>query len=145
MFQNKSSARLITRLFWSAVAGTLRFPVSVLLRFCPVLYNTGNGYPFFTLKRFASLDHETQFDELARHGIALRIIHKSGAIETLLFAYADFYVVLVIDQCREEAFSITCHENSYQAEMSVHRNRRFPESPLFPFAAGHWLDSSFHF
>ena len=137
MFQNKPSGRLITRLFWLAVTGTLQFPVFVLRRFCPAFRNSYNGYPFLTLKQFAGLDQETQLDELGRHGTAVRVIQKNGAIETLLFTYADFYVVLVIDQCTEEVFSIACHENKSQAELPVHRTNSFPDNPRFTFAVGH--------
>jgi hypothetical protein len=75
----------------------------------------------YSFHRFKVLPAEQQIEQLSLHGIALDLASSIKSAETVLFAYNDFYVELMVIKCTDEIHSLKCFKSTKRLEPYLHQ------------------------
>ena len=75
----------------------------------------------YSFRRFQKLPSETQIEQVSVHGIALDLVCSGETEESVLFAYNDFYIELMMAKCTDEILSLRCFRRVKKLERYLHQ------------------------
>lgn len=75
----------------------------------------------YSFHRFKSLSLERQVEQLDRYGVLLDLAYSLNSTEAVLFAYADFYIEMVVEKYSDEILSLHCFKNLKKLEPYLHQ------------------------
>lgn len=75
----------------------------------------------FTFSQFRALPPDLQYEELGCLGVSLDLACTTANAEALLFAYADFYVELVVAKHTDEILALRCFKSIRKLAPYLHQ------------------------
>lgn len=75
----------------------------------------------YSFRRFQQLPFEIQIQQLSVRGIALDLVCSKETVESVLFAYKDFYIELVVVKYTDEILSLRCFKRVKNIERYLHQ------------------------